>query len=146
MRRPRERVVPAAPPVLPVPAVALPSPTASPSLAAASGPPAGGASAIGGGAGGGEGGTGTVPAKRGARIANNLLIGVDAPPSVRPFQLKVVFEVDSAGRARILSATHTRDGSYNRTLTAELAQIRFHPATRVDGAAVMDTVALEWDF
>jgi hypothetical protein len=71
---------------------------------------------------------------------------VDAPASVRPFQLKVVFEVDSLGRARILSATHTRDGGYNRTLMAELAQIRFHPATRVDGTAVTDTVPLEWDF
>jgi hypothetical protein len=87
-----------------------------------------------------------VPPKRGARISNNLLIGVDAPASVRPFQLKVVFEVDPLGRARVLSATHTRDGSYNRTLMAELAQVRFHPATRADGMAVTDTVPLEWDF
>ena len=81
-----------------------------------------------------------------ARIASNILIGVDAPAKVRPFQLKVLFEVDPQGHARVLSATRTRDDGYNRTLMGELAEIRFHPALLPNGAAVADTVPLEWDF
>lgn len=87
-----------------------------------------------------------APDKIPARVANDLLIGVDAPPSARPFQLKVRFEVGPAGDVRVLSATRTRDASYNRRLMAQLGEIRFHPATRRDGTAVVDTVSLEWDF
>jgi hypothetical protein len=101
----------------------------------------------GGGAGGAGGGAGAMgAAKAHARIASNILIGVDAPPNLRPFQLKVVFEVDSNGRGRIVSATRTRDENYNRKLMAQLAELRFHPATLATGKAVADTIPLEWDF
>ena len=153
MRPAPEHSGPPAPavPTAPEPALA-PQPHDAPSRTASNGFPAGGVPDTGGAGGGKDNGEGaggateTVPTKRGARIANNLLIGVDAPASVRPFQFKVVFEVDPLGRARVLSATHTPDGSYNRALMAELTQIRFHPATLFDGTAVTDTVPLEWDF
>jgi biopolymer transport protein ExbD len=115
---------------------------------AAAGTGTGAAEGTGAGAGAGTAGAGGAPAlnKRGARIASNLLIGVDAPARLRPFALKVLFEVDARGVGRILSVTSTRDDAYNRTLLGELAEIRFHPAELPDGTAVADTVALEWDF
>lgn len=62
------------------------------------------------------------------------------PPSrVRPYTLVALFDVDERGNTRLIGFNETRDGRFNRQLRAVLADVRFRPATLLDGTPVRDT-------
>jgi hypothetical protein len=67
------------------------------------------------------------------------ILPVPVPNKVRPYNLVAYFEVDTLGAAKLLSYNPPPDGGYNRRVREMLLEIRFRPAVRKDGRAVLDT-------
>lgn len=62
------------------------------------------------------------------------------PPSrVRPYTLVALFDVDEKGKTTLIGFNETRDGRFNRQLRQVLSDVRFKPATLLDGTPVRDT-------
>ncbi len=61
---------------------------------------------------------------------------------VRPYKMVAYFEVDTSGTARLLAFNPSKDGGYNKRIREMLSEIRFRPATRPDGRAVVDTAVV----
>jgi hypothetical protein len=55
---------------------------------------------------------------------------------VRPYKLIAQFEVDSVGRATLITWNKSRDSGYNRRINEMLLEIRFRPAVTTDGRPV----------
>ena len=68
------------------------------------------------------------------------ILPIPVPSKVRPYKMVAYFEVDSAGTAKLLSFTPTRDSNYNKRVREMLLEMRFRPATRGNGTPVRDTV------
>ena len=90
-------------------------------------------SGVGPGTGGGED-NGYPPA-----VVALPILPLPVPGKVRPYKLVAYFEVDTAGRARLLAFNPSNDGSYNKRIRDMLNEIRFRPGTRPDGRPVIDT-------
>lgn len=64
------------------------------------------------------------------------ILPLPIPDKVRPYKMVAEFEVDSLGKARLLSFNPSRDAAYNRRIREMLLEIRFRPAVRADGRPV----------
>lgn len=70
------------------------------------------------------------------------ILPLPVPGKVRPYKLVAYFEVDTSGNARLLAFNPSKDGGYNKRIREMLSEIRFRPATRPDGRAVLDTAVV----
>lgn len=70
------------------------------------------------------------------------ILPLPIPNKVRPYKLVAYFEVDTLGNSKLLSFNPSRDNGYNRRVREMLAEIRFRPAVRGDGRAVLDTAVV----
>ncbi|MCC6773558.1 MAG: hypothetical protein IT360_20410 [Gemmatimonadaceae bacterium] len=113
---------------------------------------AGSGSGTGGGVGTGVGtgrGTGVGPGTGGGNddvyppaVISLPILPLPVPGKVRPYKLVAYFEVDTTGNARLLAFNPSNDGGYNKRIREMLSEIRFRPATRPDGRAVVDTAVV----
>ena len=141
---------------------AVPAPTqtvaSTPGTGAGSGNDgtAGNGPGTGGGVGSGNGtgrGTGNGPGTGGGSQANYppvpkefFLPPLPAPNSVKGFHFIAEFDVDSTGRVLDFKFSETRDGDYNRRITAILRSMRFRPGTRPDGTPLRMKAQVEYAF
>jgi hypothetical protein len=68
-----------------------------------------------------------------------------APDRIKPYTIFATFEVDATGRVLEFKFNESRDGGYNRRVRAMLSEIRFRPATTLDGVPVRASVTLEFN-
>lgn len=61
------------------------------------------------------------------------------PARIRPYTLVALFDVDERGATRLIGFNETSDGRFNRQLREVLRDVRFRPATLLDGTPVRDT-------
>ncbi len=165
-----EPVVPPPPPPAPTPApaqaAAPPEVSAAAAVAGAATLGVGGGTGTDGSAGSGPGrggGVGTgIGTGRGSGIGPGTGGGVDSihPPTpvslglppldiprrVRPYSLVAYYDVDERGNAKLLGFNETSDRGFNRKLREVLRDVRFRPATRLDGSAVRDTGTFAIDY
>jgi len=73
------------------------------------------------------------------------LLPLPVPSKVRPYKMIAYFEVDTAGRARLLGFNPSKDSGYNRRVREMLLEIRFRAAVRKNGMAVLDTAVVSAD-
>lgn len=107
----------------------------------------------GGGVGSGEGtgrgssvgpGTGGGPGKDYPPTVRDLFIPpMPSPAAVKGFHMKVFYDVDEKGNAKLLGFNPTRDGDYNKRVAEVLRAIRFRPGVRFDGTPKRDTAEIE---
>ena len=76
------------------------------------------------------------------QVTNLSLLPLPVPHKVRPYKMIAWFDVDERGNARLIAFNPSRDGAYNRKIRDMLAEVRFRPATRLDGTPVRDTVSI----
>ena len=93
-------------------------------------------SGVGPGTGGGSDGT-YPPA-----VVSLPILPLPVPGKVRPYKMVAYFEVDTLGNARLIAFNPSNDGGYNRRIREMLGEIRFRPATRLDGRPVVDTAVV----
>jgi protein TonB len=124
--------------------------TAKDSASAGAGSGRDGSSGDGPGRGGGVGsgvgtgrGSGTGPGTGGGSgtvypptVVALPILPLPIPAKVRPYKMVAQFEVDTAGKARLITFNPSRDAGYNRRIREMLAEIRFRPAVTVDGRPV----------
>jgi protein TonB len=107
----------------------------------------------GGGVGSGEGtgrGTGVGPGTGGGtgtvyppQVTQLVILPLPAPNKVKPYEMTAVFDVDSLGKATLITWNQPKDSDYARKVLATLNGYRFRPAVRaLDGMPVRDTVAI----
>jgi protein TonB len=110
---------------------------------AGSGPGSGGGVGAGIGTGRGSGvGPGTGAGTDSIHPPQLLTLGLpplQPPAKVRPYTLIALFDVDEKGNTRLIGFNETPDGRFNRQLRQVLSDVRFRPATRLDGTPVRDT-------
>ncbi len=108
-----------------------------------SGPGSGGGVGAGIGTGRGSGvGPGTGAGTDSIHPPQLLTLGLpplQPPAKVRPYTLIALFDVDEKGNTRLIGFNETPDGRFNRQLRQVLSDVRFRPATRLDGTPVRDT-------
>jgi len=66
------------------------------------------------------------------------------PGRVRGTSLTIVFEIDSLGRVMGFDFPRTRDNGYNDRIRSTLKDVRFRPATRLDGTPVPAKYPITW--
>ena len=64
------------------------------------------------------------------------------PESIRPYTVVVRFDVDEKGRVLKFTFNESKDRDYNRRLKAMLAEVRFRPATTLEGVPVRATAVI----
>lgn len=166
---PPEPVVPSpTPPPAPPPTVPEPKVDAPPAPAAAAAtsviPGSGGGSGNDGTAGNGPGsgggvgsgigtgrGSGVGPGTGGGNgniyppVATQVLLPPSDPPSrILPYTVVAFFDVDERGRVLKVEFNESRDRDYNKKVKAMLSQVRFRPATTLEGVAIRATVSLQF--
>ncbi len=156
---PKEEVKPVSPPP-PVPAIdtAARATVDSASATGASGGTgkdgsAGSGPGSGGGVGSGIGpgrGSGNGPATGGgedeiygAQVTALPILPIPVPSKVRPYRMVAYFDVDTMGKATLISFNPSNDPRYNKRVREMLLEMRFRPAVRRDGAPVRDTVLVK---
>jgi hypothetical protein len=77
-----------------------------------------------------------------AKVAQLVMPPMPVPPAITPFTLQACFDVDTAGRGRLLLWTRTSDSSYNRRVLETLNGYSFIPSRWSGGAALRDTVCV----
>jgi protein TonB len=75
-------------------------------------------------------------------VTNLAILPIPVPSRVRPYKMIAIFEVDEKGNSRLLTFNPSKDGDYNKKIQAMLAEVRFRPAVRSDGAPVKDTTSI----
>jgi protein TonB len=106
----------------------------------------------GGGVGSGEGtgrGSGIGPGTGGGfgtvyppTVTQLVILPLPAPSKVKPYELVAWFDVDSLGRATLLTWNEPKDKGYRDKVYTSLQGYRFRPAVTWDGRPVRDTVAI----
>ena len=148
------------PPVVPQPEPA-PADSAAKTAAADSGSSGGtgrdGTAGNGPGSGGGVG-SGTGPGRGsgngpgtgggddevfGAQVVALPILPIPVPPKVRPYRMVAYFDVDTLGKATLLSFNPSTDSRYNKRVKEMLLEMRFRPAVRRNGSPVRDTVTVK---
>ena len=170
---PPEPVVTPPPPPPPTPIVDEPKVDVPPAAVAAAAPSlvagtgggsgndgtAGNGPGTGGGVGSGIGtgrGSGVGPGTGGGdgNIYPPLATVLPLPPSnpperIRPYTIVAFFDVDEKGRVLKIEFNESRDRDYNRKVKAMLSELRFDPATTLDGIATRAVARVEfvvsWD-
>ena len=73
-----------------------------------------------------------------------LLPPSDPPARILPYTVVAFFDVDEKGRVLKFEFNESKDRDYNKKVKAVLAQVRFRPATTLEGIAIRATVKLEF--
>ena len=73
-----------------------------------------------------------------------LLPPSDAPERIRPYTVVAFFDVDERGRVLKVEFNESKDRDYNKKVKAMLSQVRFRPATTLEGVAIRATVSLQF--
>jgi protein TonB len=165
---PPEPVVTPPPPPPPVvepkvdvpPAAAPVAPPAATSVVAGTGGGSGndGTAGMGPGSGGGVGsgigtgrGSGIGPGTGGGdgNIYTPRVIQVPLPPSnppsrITPYTVVAFFDVDEKGKVLKFEFNESKDRDYNKKVKAMLAELRFRPATTLEGVAIRATAKVEF--
>jgi periplasmic protein TonB len=114
---------------------------------AGSGPGSGGGVGSGNGTGRGSGnGPGTGGGDDeiyGAQVTALPILPIPVPGKVRPYRMVAYFDVDTLGKATLISFNPSNDSRYNKRVREMLQEIRFRPAVRRNGAPVRDTVTVK---
>jgi protein TonB len=107
----------------------------------------------GGGVGSGTGtgrGSGTGPGTgggddeiHGAQVVALPILPIPVPAKVRPYRMIAYFDVDTLGKATLISFNPSNDARYNRRVKEMLQEMRFKPAVKRNGLPVRDTVAVK---
>lgn len=79
------------------------------------------------------GGEGTIYP---ATVVALPILPLPVPARVRPYKMVAQFDVDSTGKARLISFNPSKDAGYNRRIREMLQEIRFRPAVTADGRPV----------
>jgi periplasmic protein TonB len=150
------------PPKVETPPVAVPAPAAP--AAASAIPGTGGGSGNDGTAGNGPGSGGGVGSGvgtgRGSGIGPGtgggdgniypptptqmLLPPSDPPDRITPYTVIALFDVDEKGRVIKFEFNESKDRDYNKKVKAMLADIRFRPATTLEGVAIRAVARIEF--
>ena len=72
------------------------------------------------------------------------IIPLPAPSKVRPYYLTAEFDVDSLGNTRLVTFNPSRDAGYNKRVKEALLEVRFRPATRMDGRPIRALAVLTY--
>jgi periplasmic protein TonB len=64
------------------------------------------------------------------------IMPLPVPSKVRPYQMTAEFDVDSLGNAKLVTFNPSRDAGYNKRVKEALLEIRFRPATRMNGRPI----------
>ena len=150
-------------PVVPEPKVdapATPAPSAATSVIPGSGGGSGndGTAGNGPGSGGGVGsgigtgrGSGVGPGTGGGNgnifppvLTQVLLPPSDAPERIKPYTVVAFFEVDERGKVLKFEFNESKDRDYNKKVKAMLAQVKFRPATTLEGVPTRGTARIEF--
>jgi protein TonB len=67
----------------------------------------------------------------------------EAPAKLRPLLVVVLFDVDESGHVLNINFTPTKDGGYNKKLRTLLEQVKFRPATTLDGRPIRAPFRME---
>jgi hypothetical protein len=73
-----------------------------------------------------------------------LMTPQPVPKCVKGSVIVAVFDVDEKGNVLSVQFNETRDGGYNRKLRDIFREVRFRPATRLDGTPVRDTTQITY--
>ncbi len=76
---------------------------------------------------------------------NVPIMPMPVPARVRPYRMVAHFDVDERGNARLIGFNPSRDRAYNNRLREALSEVRFKPATRLDGTPVRDTAQIRFE-
>jgi hypothetical protein len=68
-----------------------------------------------------------------------------APDRIRPYHIVAKFDVDEKGRVLNFTFNESKDRDYNRKLRALLAEVRFRPATTLDGVPIRAPAVITFD-
>jgi periplasmic protein TonB len=148
--------VPEPKPEAPPAPVAPPAPSVIPGAGGGSGNDgtAGNGPGTGGGVGSGIGtgrGSGVGPGTGGGGGSNYgptptvLPLPPSNPPErIRPYTIVAIFDVDEKGKVIKFEFNESKDRDYNKRVKAMLSEVRFRPATTLEGVAMRATVQLEF--
>lgn len=64
------------------------------------------------------------------------ILPLPIPARVRPYKMIAQFNVDSTGKAELITFNPSKDAGYNRRIREMLREIRFRPAVTADGRPV----------
>lgn len=67
------------------------------------------------------------------------------PDRIKPYHIVARFDVDEKGRVIDFTFNESKDRDYNRKLRAMLREVRFRPATTLDGVPIRATAVLRFD-
>ena len=67
------------------------------------------------------------------------------PDRIKPYHIVARFDVDEKGNVLKFEFNESKDRDYNRKLRALLAQVKFRPATTLDGVPIRATAVLRFD-
>ena len=73
-----------------------------------------------------------------------LLPPSDAPERIRPYTVVAFFDVDERGRVLKVEFNESKDRDYNKKVKAMLSQVKFRPATTLNGVAIRGTARIEF--
>jgi protein TonB len=78
------------------------------------------------------------------RATTLLLPPSNAPDRIKPYTITAFFDVDEKGRVIKFEFNESKDRDYNRKVKEMLAQVRFRPATTLDGVAIRATARIDF--
>ena len=64
------------------------------------------------------------------------------PDRIRPYNIVAVFDIDEKGRVLKFTFNESRDRDYNRRVKQMLADVRFRPATTLEGVPIRSTYSM----
>jgi protein TonB len=64
------------------------------------------------------------------------------PDRIRPYHIVAVFDIDEKGRVLKFTFNKSKDRDYNRKVEAMLADVRFRPATTLEGVPIRSTYSM----
>ncbi len=67
------------------------------------------------------------------------------PDRIKPYHIVATFDVDEKGNVIKFDFNESKDREYNRKLRALLKEVRFRPATTLDGVPIRATAVLRFD-
>jgi hypothetical protein len=69
----------------------------------------------------------------------------DPPDRIKPYFIVAQFEVDEKGRVVKFDFNESKDRDYNRKVKAMLAEVRFRPATTLEGIPIRASVTIRFE-
>jgi len=110
---------------------------------AGSGGGVGSGNGTGRGSGNGPGTGGGADEVYGAQVIALPILPIPVPSKARPYRMIAYFDVDTLGKATLISFNPSNDSRYNKRVREMLLEMRFRPAVRRNGMPVRDTVTVK---